>query len=691
MNHSCRIPTAGRPPYLVGTTVRLTLLTISAMLIALLPAITTAGLASARSAPEGCVPVAIMAFRGSGEDRVANQRYKIQESNGWEGPTLQRLLREYAYSDAYDSTLADVPIVGLSKDDGYPAPAVDIGYEATRLFYSESRIWQGAADGSVAAIAKMGKFQRAQPAQCPTTQWVLVGYSQGAMAARWAFDAMRSRVSSLYLLGDPFQKPNAPGTTGGGRNGNGIMRFNAPGARTEVDRYYDRRPLSAISFCHNNDVICDFGAYGSGEHTNYLSTASEKRTQGRKLAVIVRQAVQDALVPADTGDIEIMFAIDTTGSMGSYIDAAVDAATTIGNQVLAVTPNSRVGLVEYRDHGDSFVARTVVPLSRDVTAFSNGLAALSAAGGGDTPEAVYSGIVEAAAANWRPGTTRAVAVIGDAAAHDPEPVTGYTAATVLEVLQHLGDARARNGRAREPTATLVEGSALLFGLSSDTNLSQQLQTIADGTGGGVYEIGADGSVGDLLEDVVEQTAAAPQVQLNVSPSLTDHDTVISAAGTTVSSLPAVFDFDLDGDGAYETTDAEPVQAVHMEAGEHTVGVRVTDAEGRTGTASTSIVTQVATDVLDPAITPVRGVKVSPRPAIAGRFVRIRVADGTVAHAARLFRPGKPRSLATVTVAGGRRMKMRIPRNLRPGRYKVEIVGDDATRSVRSIRVRQRPA
>jgi hypothetical protein len=646
-----------------------------------------------------------MGIRGSGEGSVGSQTYKTVASNGFEGPTLQRLLREYTYSDAYTASLADVPIVGLSVADGYNAVPVDHFGEGTALFSTESAVWNSATDGSIAAIRKIGAFQRSQPAGCPTTRWILLGYSQGAMAARWTFDAMPSRVASLYLVGDPFQLPNKPGNKGGGKNGTGLVRWNFSGDASKLDRYYNNRPADSVTLCHDNDVICDFGwPFKDATHLDYFTTAGEKRAEGRALAKMVSAAVTRGGGAGGTPkpavrDVEIMFAIDTTGSMGSYISDAVDSARALGNQVLGVTPSSKVGLVEYRDHGDSFVSRSVVPLTRNVSAFESGLEGLDADEGGDTPEAVYSGMVKALGASWSPTAKHAVAVIGDAPAHDPEPVTGYTGAEIARMFAGTVAGR-RLGRVATAAAAPDQPTSLVFGLSSDSELTDQLDMISETAGGNTYDIGDDGSVGELMSDVVEETEAAPVATLKVLPSVSGHDTVVSAADSYVSVGEPVFDLDLDGDGVFETAGAEPVQSLRLEPGSHTVGVQVTDAEGRVATATTTFTTASESEAFTPpssTVHPLPGLRLDRRPAPAGKAFglvvpRAAAAAGSSGYAI-LRRSGAPRlSGASISgsqpVAVGQRMMLPVPRRLTPGLYRIDVETSDGGYRAVPIRVQQ---
>src|SRR5437773_741682 len=65
--------------------------------------------------------------------------------------------------------------------------------------------------------------------------------------------------------------------------------------------------------------------------------------------------------------LELVFALDTTGSMGGLIEGAKQKIWGIVNDVLKgqMARKVRVGLVAYRDRGDTYVTR-VVPLSDDL-------------------------------------------------------------------------------------------------------------------------------------------------------------------------------------------------------------------------------------------------------------------------------------------------------------------------------------
>src|SRR5262249_32587260 len=82
--------------------------------------------------------------------------------------------------------------------------------------------------------------------------------------------------------------------------------------------------------------------------------------------------------------IEVVFALDTTGSMTGLIEGAKRKIWSIANQIVSgkPLPEVKIGLVAYRDRGDEYVTR-LTPLTADIDAIYARLSELRAAGGGD--------------------------------------------------------------------------------------------------------------------------------------------------------------------------------------------------------------------------------------------------------------------------------------------------------------------
>lgn len=116
--------------------------------------------------------------------------------------------------------------------------------------------------------------------------------------------------------------------------------------------------------------------------------------------------------------VEVVFCLDTTGSMGGLIDAAKQKIWAISNQIAGgnPTPRLKIGLVAYRDRGDEYVTK-LVDLTEDLDAIHGQLMGLRAGGGGDTPESVNQALNEAVTKmTWskEPKTLKIVFLVGDA-------------------------------------------------------------------------------------------------------------------------------------------------------------------------------------------------------------------------------------------------------------------------------------
>jgi hypothetical protein len=119
--------------------------------------------------------------------------------------------------------------------------------------------------------------------------------------------------------------------------------------------------------------------------------------------------------------IELVFALDTTGSMSGLIHAAKEKIWSIATNLAQAeqAPEIRIGLVAYRDRGDEYVTK-VVDLSSDLDSVYAQLMDLVANGGGDGPESVNQALHEAVhKISWSQDKDayRVIFLVGDAPPH----------------------------------------------------------------------------------------------------------------------------------------------------------------------------------------------------------------------------------------------------------------------------------
>jgi Mg-chelatase subunit ChlD len=139
-------------------------------------------------------------------------------------------------------------------------------------------------------------------------------------------------------------------------------------------------------------------------------------------AVPVAPVTPGPTAQAPRPKVDLVFALDTTGSMSGLIEGAKMKIWSIASFVARAqpTPDVRVGLVAYRDIGDAYVTR-VYDLDANLDRVYRRLLSFNADGGGDTPEHVARALHEAVhSMSWSPAANNAVRLIylvGDAPPH----------------------------------------------------------------------------------------------------------------------------------------------------------------------------------------------------------------------------------------------------------------------------------
>ncbi len=119
--------------------------------------------------------------------------------------------------------------------------------------------------------------------------------------------------------------------------------------------------------------------------------------------------------------IDVVFVLDTTGSMSGLIQTAKEKIWSIATTMASAqqAPEIRIGLVAYRDRGDAYVTK-VVDLSADLDSVYATLMDFEADGGNDTPESVNKALYDAVHnMSWSQGEQayQAIFLVGDAPPH----------------------------------------------------------------------------------------------------------------------------------------------------------------------------------------------------------------------------------------------------------------------------------
>lgn len=174
-------------------------------------------------------------------------------------------------------------------------------------------------------------------------------------------------------------------------------------------------------------------------------------------------------------ELDLVFVVDTTSSMTRSLDELSRALSGITNVLQRLVSSLRVGFVAYRDHDlVGWVTKSLPPLpvasrGREIRAFADSLR--QPVRGGRTPhEALYDGLQEAFALDYRPDAKTVVVVIGDAASHPP--VQGVT----LQMARQFAD----GGAQRTVSAMFVTTASYLRYGSGDRDFFRELAAAGRG-------------------------------------------------------------------------------------------------------------------------------------------------------------------------------------------------------------------
>lgn len=230
-----------------------------------------------------------------------------------------------------------------------------------------------------------------------------------------------------------------------------------PGARVHVtDEAADRVVWDATTY---GDGLAPYypGVAGAAAlpSDGWLVEAWGAGSYGRRrwdgVGETVDVTLRDRYDPPAAVPVDVLFLVDTTGSMQDEIDRIKETLLRVTALVRALDRpvDLRYGALLYRDLEDEYLT-AVHPFTADVEAFDAALRAVEADGGGDTPEALNQGLHEAVhRMRWRDGAARVAFLIADAPPHmDYEGDTEYP--------ESLRDAVARGIRVHAVAASGLE-------------------------------------------------------------------------------------------------------------------------------------------------------------------------------------------------------------------------------------------
>jgi Mg-chelatase subunit ChlD len=217
---------------------------------------------------------------------------------------------------------------------------------------------------------------------------------------------------------------------------------------------------------------------------------------GIEMLTVGQSTVGSNLLPDQTAParpvVEVVFVLDTTSSMTGLIQAAKENIWSIASTMASAqpAPELRMGLVAFRDKGDSYVTR-VIDLSTDLDSMYAALMDFQAEGGGDGPEHVNQALYDAVnRVSWSQerNVYKVAFLVGDAPAHmDYQDDVKYP--------DTIASARQRG----------IVVNTILAG--DDTSTAIQWKQMASLNQGEFFQVGQEGNAVAVVTPYDEQIAA----------------------------------------------------------------------------------------------------------------------------------------------------------------------------------------
>lgn len=279
---------------------------------------------------------------------------------------------------------------------------------------------------------------------------------------------------------------------------------------------------------------------------------------------------------------DIAIVIDTSGSMKDAIQAAQATAIDAANRISAA--GGRVALVGFTDAGEANPAEVRSDFTSDPAVFSAATNALTANGGGDTPEAGLHAINTALnQLSWQDGADRSIILITDSTYHDP-------------------DAQDPTLNTDEITNQLLLNETYVYPLLTAEDVRAQYDALVAETGGMVTTLDdSEPAITELIDHVVNSVLSRPWLRFEQPSYEVPANTPLTLtplSGADCAPLEVHWwSWGFEGGPDVEDAPSDSATLSYPVPGSYLVEVHMRTVDGQTVTATTTV------NVLDTNPTP----------------------------------------------------------------------------------------
>ena len=351
-----------------------------------------------------CPDVRVVFARGSGGEQDVGVDYLEFKS------TIEQKLQTTSLN--YDFVDLKYPAVGV----GFTS--IDTAMTTLGAFFSGGESYEF-GDSMWKGVDEL-KNMVTNPS-CPTTKYVLGGYSQGAMVLLNSLSFFTpEKLIYAATFGDPkIYLPEGEGAIPAACRGENLSNYrmyvpDCQAYKGILGAYVPYEPEAFAgkigTWCNKRDILCS-SHYSVNDHISYVSEGlyeDASRVIFDKICKTfdIKNTISS---PHDTAIL-----IDSSGSMASMIEQYKAEALRLAKETLA--SGGRVALYDYRDLDDPYEPVKHCDFdSCSIEVFEAKLSKIRADGGGDTPESLLSASFHVMKdLEWKLGSTKSLVVLTDA-------------------------------------------------------------------------------------------------------------------------------------------------------------------------------------------------------------------------------------------------------------------------------------
>lgn len=354
-----------------------------------------------------CPDVRIVFARGSGGELGADQNY-------------------LAYKQAIETKLATTDLKYEFIDLDYPAVGVGIDNLGVTVgaYFGAGEAYEF-GDSVKSGVKKLDILVNS--ASCPSTKYVIGGYSQGAMVISKALPNLNAdRIIYAATFGDPkLYLPEGKGMIPPACSGRDLSSYRAyvPDCHAYkgllgayIPYVPDVLADKVGTWCNKYDIFCS-SRFNINDHLAYVA---EDLYEDAARVIFDKITKTFGMKNRLTSPHDTAIVIDSTGSMASLLDKYKAEALRLAEETL--NSGGRVALYDYRDLDDPYNPVehcNFESCTRERIMWA--LEEITPDGGGDDEESLLSASFHVMQSlNWKRGATKSLVVLTDAGFLSPD-------------------------------------------------------------------------------------------------------------------------------------------------------------------------------------------------------------------------------------------------------------------------------